>query len=110
MKIKDYLKKLLEKSVNKSLVGKELKVIEPYFENIDELKDKKVEIIEEISNVGEPKIKITTEGFFVKQETYPKLSTIKGFDGLKDNIKIYSIFLQNDDIYVRCSEDSIKTS
>ena len=57
MKIKDYLETLPENiniSGMKGLFGKELKILEPYFESIDELKGKKIEIIEEINMVGEP--------------------------------------------------------
>ena len=32
---------------------------------------------------------------------------IKGTDGLSNEIKLYSIFLQNGDVIVRCTEDSI---
>jgi hypothetical protein len=110
MKIKDYLEKLPENiniSGMKGLFGKELKILEPYFESIDELKGKKIEIIEELNMVGEPIMEMTNEGVSFKHETEPKLLTIKGIDALNDNIKLYSIFLQNGDVIVRCSEDSI---
>jgi hypothetical protein len=110
MKIKDYLETLPENnniSGMKGLFGKELKILEPYFESIDELKGKKIEIIEEIHIVGKPNMKITNEGVFVEHETEPKLLTIKGIDGIGENVKLYSIFLQNDDVIVRCSEDSV---
>jgi len=110
MKIKDYLETLPENiniSGMKGLFGKELKILEPYFESIDELKGKKIEIIEEINMVGEPIMEMTNDGVSFKQETYPKLLTIKGIDVLSDNVKLYSIFLQNGDVIVRCSEDSI---
>jgi hypothetical protein len=110
MKIKDYLETLPENiniSFQKGLFGKELKILEPYFESIDELKGKKIEIIEEINMVGEPIMEMTNDGVSFKQETYPKLLTIKGIDVLSDNVKLYSIFLQNGDVIVRCSEDSI---
>jgi len=110
MKIKDYLETLPENiniSGMKGIFGKELKVLEPYFESIDELKGKKIEIIEEINIVGEPVIEMTNGDISFKQETEPKLLTIKGIDGLKENVKIYSIFLQNGDVIIRCSEDSV---
>jgi hypothetical protein len=109
MKIKDYLETLPENiniSGMKGLFGKELKILEPYFESIDELKGKKIEIIEEINMVGEPIMEMTNDGVSFKQETDPKLLTIKGIDVLSDNVKLYSIFLQNGDVIVRCSEDS----
>jgi hypothetical protein len=110
MKIKDYLETLPEDlniSGMKGLFGKELKILEPYFESIDELKGKKIEIIEELNMVGEPIMEMTNEGVSFKQEIEPKLLTIKGVDDLKENVKLYSIFLQNGDVIVRCSEDSI---
>jgi len=110
MKIKDYLETLPENiniSGMKGLFGKELKILEPYFESIDELKGKKIEIIEEINMVGEPIMEMTNEGVSFKQETEPKLLTIKGIDGIGENIKLYSIFLQNGDVIIRCSEDSV---
>jgi len=110
MKIKDYLKTLSENnniSGMKGLFGKELKVLEPYFESIDELKDKKIEIIEELIMTGEPIMEMTNDGVSFKQETELKLITIKNFEGLNDNVKLYSIFLQNDDVIIRCTEDSI---
>lgn len=109
MKIKDYLEKLSPNEISgiKGLVGKQLKILEPYFENIDELKGKKIEIIEELTRMGEPIIKKTSTGVSVEDQVYPKLLTVKNFDCLSDNIKLYSIFLENDEVIVRCSEDSI---
>ena len=109
MKIKDYLETLPDNinSGGKGLSGKELKIIEPYFDSIDELKDKKIEIIEELKTIGEPIMEMTNDGVSFKQETEPKLINVKGIDGLSNNVKLYSIFLQNGDIVVRCSEDSL---
>ena len=109
MKIKDYLETLpySTNSTSKGLFGKELAILEPYFENIDELSGKKIEIIEELVSIGEPIIEMTTEGISVKNETMPTLITIKGTDALAENIKLYSIFLLNEDVIIRCSEDSI---
>jgi hypothetical protein len=112
MKIKDYLETLPENiniSGMKGLFGKELKILEPYFQSIDELKGKKIEIIEELKSIGEPIMGMTNDGVSFKQETEPKLINIKGMDGLSDNVKLYSIFLQNGDVIVRCTEDSIET-
>ena len=110
MKIKDYLETLPE-NINisglKGLFGKELKILEPYFESIEELKGKRIEIIEELKNIGEPIMEMTNDGVYFKQEKEPKLINIKGTDGLSNEIKLYSIFLQNDDVIVRCTEDSI---
>jgi hypothetical protein len=110
MKIKDYLETLPENNNllgMKGLVGKELKILEPYFESIDELKGKKIEIIEKIHVFEKLNMKITDEGVLVEHETEPKLLTLKGIDGIGENVKLYSICLQNDDVIVRCSEDSV---
>jgi hypothetical protein len=109
MKIKDYLETLPDNinSGNKGLFGKELKILEPHFDSIDELKGKKIEIIEELKSIGEPIMEMTDNGVSFKQETEPKLINIKGTDDLSDNIKLYSIFLQNGDVIVRCSVDSM---
>lgn len=112
MKIKNYLETLPENiniSGQKGLFGKELKILEPYFESIEELKGKKIEIIEELKTIGEPIMEMTNDGVSFKHETEPKLINIKGIDGLSNEIKLYSIFLQNGDIIVRCTEDSIKS-
>jgi len=112
MKIKDYLETLPENiniSGMKGLFGKELKILESYFQSIDELKGKKIEIIEELKSIGEPIMEMTDDGVSFKQETEPKLINIKGVYGLGNDIKLYSIFLQNGDVIVRCTEDSIET-
>jgi len=111
MKIKDYLETLPENiniSGQKGLFGKELKILEPYFESIEELKGKKIEIIEELKTIGEPVMEMTNDGVSFKHETEPKLINIKGTDGLSNEVKIYSIFLQNGDVIVGCTEDSIE--
>ena len=109
MKIKDYLETLPDNinSGGKGLFGKELKILEPYFESIEELKGKKIEIIEELKTIGEPIMEMTNDGVSFKHETEPKLINIKGVDSLSNEIKLYSIFLQNGDVIVRCTEDSI---
>lgn len=110
MKINDYLETLQENpniSGQKGLFGKELKILEPYFESIEELKGKKIEIIEELKSISEPIMEMTNNGISLKHETEPKLISIKGTDGLSNEVKLYSIFLQNGDVVVRCTEDSI---
>lgn len=109
MKIKDYLETLPD-NINlggKGLFGKKLKILEPYFESIDELKGKKIEIIEELKTIGEPIMEMTKDGVSFKHETEPKLINIKGTDGLSNDVKLYSIFLQNGDVIVRCTKDSL---
>ena len=112
MKLKTYLETLPENiniSGQKGLFGKELKILEPYFESIEELKGKKIEIIEELKTIGEPIMEMTNDGVSFKHETEPKLINVKGVDSLSNGVKLYSIFLQNGDIFVRCTEESIKS-
>ena len=110
MKIKDYLETLPE-NINipgqKGLFGKELKILEPYFESIEELKGKKIQIIEELKTISEPIMEMTKDGVSFNHETEPKLINVKGLDSLSNEVKLYSIFLQNGDVIVRCTEDSI---
>ena len=110
MKIKDYLETLPENiniSGQKGLFEKELKILEPYFESIEELKGKKIEIIEELKTTSEPIMEMTKDGVSFNHETEPKLINVKGLESLSNEVKLYSIFLQNDDVIVRCTEDSI---
>lgn len=110
MKIKDYLETLPDNinSDSKGLFGKELRILEPHFESIEELKGRKIEIIEELKTIGEPIMEMTKDGVSFKHETEPKLINIKGTNDLSNDVKLYSIFLQNGDVIVRCTEDSLK--
>ena len=110
MKIKDYLETLPDNinSDSKGFFGKELRILEPHFESIEELKGRKIEIIEELKTIGEPIMEMTKDGVSFKHETEPKLINIKGTNDLSNDVKLYSIFLQNGDVIVRCTEDSLK--
>jgi len=108
MKLKEFLKNLDISCCNHE--GKKLKYMEPYFKEFDEFLNKNIEIIEDITIIEEPKIHITEngctlEGSFV---TIPKLKNTKDLLSLKKNIKLYSVFLSEDEgeVVYKCSEDS----
>jgi hypothetical protein len=71
---------------NPTLTGQGLKVLIPFFNDIEEFKGKNIEVIETIDN----------------------LVTIKGTVNLQENIKIQTIFLIDDDVFIRCTPDSLK--
>ena len=52
-------------------------------------------------------MEMTKDGVSFKHETVPKLKNVKGVESLSNEVKLYSIFLQNGDVIVRCTEDSI---
>jgi len=107
MKIKEYLKTLPEDiniSGQRGLFGKELNILKPYFNNIYELKDKNIKIIDELKSVGKPIVKMTDAGVSFKQKTEPELIITKTLEGLRKNVKLYSIFLQDDDVMFGCSK------
>ena len=106
MLLKEFLKNLYISTCNYE--GKNLKFLEPYFKEFDELQNKSIEIIEDISIIEEPKICITEngckfEGNFV---TIPNLINTKNLLSLKKNIKLYNVFLSEGEVVYRCSEDS----
>ena len=99
MKIKDYLETLPDNinSDNKGLFGKELRILEPHFESIEELKGRKIEIIEEFKsfsvvsngvNVINPlntsNLFISLRIFFIKSQSklFTKNSSINIIEGL----------------------------
>jgi hypothetical protein len=94
MKIKEYLKDLTHNHITliKGLVGEQLIALEPYFDNIEELKDKNITIIDPLN----------------QNENDPLLINVKGFDDLKKDIQLYSIYLEGDDVFVRCTVNSLK--
>ena len=94
MNVKDYLEKIKASyQVNNidtiQLTGKELKVLQPYFSEFDELKDKQIQIIESLPS--DPQ----------------SLVTIVGFENLSTNVKIYSVWLQDDRVHIRCTPESL---
>jgi hypothetical protein len=87
------LNELLENNVyshfdvsNPTLTGSNLKVLTPFFNEIEEFKGKNIEVIESDDN----------------------LVTVIGTDFLQENIKLQSVFLLNGDIHIRCTKDSLK--
>lgn len=110
MLLKEFLKNLDISICNND--GKNLRYLEPYFKYFDELQDKNIEIIEDISIIEEPKICITENGcrFKGKFVTIPNLINTKDLSSLKKNIKLYGVFLSGEDVVYRCSEDSFITN
>jgi hypothetical protein len=109
MKLKDYLE-LLPGSVlstTKGLFGKELDVLVPFFNEIEEFKNKTITIIEDIEVLSETTVEVTSSGYHFKQETSPELVTIMDTGLLKDEVKLYSIFSQNGNVMIRCTKDSV---
>ena len=94
MLIKDYLKDLTRNHITlvKGLVGEQLRALEPYFSNIEELKDRNIEIIDVLN----------------QNDSDPLIINVKGFDDLKKDIQLYSIYLEEDDVFVRCTVNSLK--
>lgn len=106
IKIKEYLSKIntttqisTDKDANitikKGLWGKELSKIKDKFEEFEEFQGKDIKIIY--------RFKYTKDG------PHPNLVTIniKDFKKLSDNIKLYSIYFLEDDLFINCSEDDL---
>lgn len=122
MKIKDYLELLpanistnyISSPSTKGLFGKELRMIEMYFINFDEFKKHTVEIIDKIDtsklsiNYNIDEITESSNVSF-KNESDQDLITIRGFKDFKfkEKIKLYALFLQDGEVMIRCTADSI---
>lgn len=72
---------------NPTITGADLKALIPFFNDIDEFVGKTIEVIESPDN----------------------LVTMKGVESLKENVTIQTLFLIDDDVYIRCTVDSIKS-
>lgn len=108
MKIKKMLYTLADLgviSLENGLNAKQLKLIEPYFDTIDELKGKDIEIVEKNSTTENINIEITEDGFSFNDESEPKLINLKELDSINGKIYMHSIFLLNDEAVFRCQED-----
>jgi hypothetical protein len=70
---------------NPTLTGQGLEVLIPFFKDIEEFEGKNIEVIESVDN----------------------LVTVKGTANLQENIKIQTIFLIDDDVFIRCTPDSL---
>lgn len=110
MKLKDFLQSTSE-NINgvKILIGSELQMFKERLCEFDEFKNTNIiKIIEKIQ-VKAPIIEKTKDGNKVTCETNPELITLKNFDGFIWNnvIELYSIYVQGDDIIIRCTENSI---
>ena len=70
---------------NPTLTGQGLEVLIPFFKDIEEFEGKNIEVIESVDN----------------------LVTVKGTVNLQENVKIQTIFLIDDDVFIRCTPDSL---
>ena len=73
---------------NPTLTGQNLEVLIPFFNDIEEFEGKNIEVIESVDN----------------------LVTVKGTVNLQENVKIQTIFLIGDDVFIRCTPDSLKNN
>jgi hypothetical protein len=91
MKLKEILKNNASFQLiggNPTITGADLKSLIPFFNDIEEFQGKHVEVIESPDN----------------------LVTMKGIESLQENIKIQTLFLIDNDVYIRCTVDSIKNA
>ena len=91
------------------LDNKELSSMMDIISNLDEFKNSKVSIINYLEKVGEPNIEYSDKGVSFTQSTNPDLISIKYDPKIKfaDNIKLYSIYILQNDLIYRVSKDSI---
>ena len=109
MKLKEFLQSTPENiHGDKGLFGKDLQIINEFLNQFQEFNGKSISVIKNLE-IGEPRMKKIEEGLQLECDTNPKLITLKNFDGFSwnDNIELYSIYLQGDDVIIRCTENSI---
>jgi hypothetical protein len=90
MKLKEILKNNVYShfdGTNPTLTGSGLDAITPFFNDIEEFNGKNIEVIHSLDN----------------------LVTVKGVENLGENVKIQTLFLIDDDVFIRCTSDSLKT-
>jgi hypothetical protein len=89
MKLKEILKNNVYShfdGTNPTLSGSGLKALKPFFNDIEEFNGKTIEVI----------------------DTLDGLVTVKGVENLRENVKIQTLFLIDDDVFIRCTADSLK--
>jgi hypothetical protein len=89
MKLKEILKNNVYShfdGTNPTLTGSGLKALKPFFNDIEEFNGKTIEVI----------------------DTLDGLVTVKGVENLRENVKIQTLFLIDDDVFIRCTADSLK--
>jgi len=115
MKIKELIKLLTINngsfnSINNGLYGKDLLMIKDNFNNIDEFKKLNINIIQNL-NLDEKNYNISysSNGVTLYDKSDNYLVTVKENTFIfNNNIDLYGIFLLNDDLYFRLSNNSIK--
>lgn len=89
MKLKEILKNNVYShfdGTNPTLSGSGLKALTPFFNDIEEFNGKNIQVI----------------------DTLDGLVTVKGVENLRENVKIQTLFLIDDDVFIRCTADSLK--
>ena len=92
----------------KGIFGKMLKNVENLLPLFDEFKDRNITVIDNVEVVNK-EVTISKEGIRFDSTTEPELVTIKYDENINwgDKISLYSLFLQNDEVFIRCTRDSI---
>lgn len=110
MKIKDYLENLptdFYSPDTKSLMGGELNVLKPFFDQIDEFKDKVISVVDNLHH-STPSVTITENGVECSNpET--KMFTTKDIEPMGVFIDLYGVFLKDGVVHYRCCETNSLT-
>lgn len=107
MNIKDFLMEQEERpTLGKGLYGKELNLIKEYFNKFDEFKNRNVTIIEDLG-ISNPVINLKNGNPELTCDYKIPVSNVFDINQLKDDIKIFAIFLtKNNDVVYRVTKDS----
>jgi hypothetical protein len=107
MKIKELLLEQEERStLGKGFYGKELNLLKDYFNKIDEFKNKNVTIIDDLG-ITNPTITLKNGTPELNCDYKIPVSNVFDVNQLKDDIKIFAIFLtKNNDVIYRVTKDS----
>lgn len=107
MNIKNFLLEQEERpSLGKGIYGKELNSLKDFFGEFDEFKNKNISIIEDLG-ISNPVISL--KNGYPEVTCEYKIEVVNVFDvkQLKDDIKLFAIFLTKDnDVIYRVSKDS----
>lgn len=107
MKLEEIMEHAIDDGNGKFLIGKDLNIIQPFFKDIEEFGNKNIVVLEKYDILSES-VSIDENGFSVKQETDPKLTTmdINTFVNIDtDTIRLYSISMVNNQIRLRFSTE-----
>ena len=108
MTLQNFIEKLpTDINGSQGLYGKELNYVKEFLNSLEQFKDKNINIIEKLE-ITDSVMENTENGLIFKSKTTPEVVTIKYDENLqfKDNINIYAIFKQGDDIFLRLTKNS----